>query len=560
MALDLTQNNPFSPLVRSHQQVMEIFDLILPEKIPEIAGVKNDPYYQGLNLIAFLFENIHYYTDRYFRESFLSTCLLFQSGVKHADAKKFRIRGRIPSKTTLEFFLDAPAPEDIVIPKNTVCLDGNETPFLTVQQIIITKDSYSAQGKAKQYTEFVQEELISVTDGTRNQKFLLPDGISDEDIALRIGNDLYLQRENFYPATGIDKIFVAKINAQRKMEITLGDGLNGFLPEPGQNIFVDYYLTEGSEGNVPAGKITSIESQINLPDGVQLNVTNPERSTQGLDIPTLDEIKRLASQVHLKHGPAVNQASYEKVLEQYPGVIRSGLVYEFGAEISIYVVMEDGLPATASVLSDINKFLKAGKQIMLIDSKVKAAGSVKAVMDLAFDIAPNAYNADTLQNGLDALIKFFNVTNQEVGGTLSTFDIQKTLAEIPDIKRVIINKLSLIPYARPTGNNGSLNWFVEMKSGATIVLEWRISFVSQNSFLVYKGNSFEGTYQINTMVIFEEVSFEIKEPYDPGSEWKFKVYPYLGNQSGEYSLEEPSIFILDTSPEYVKITGTGGLE
>lgn len=561
MALELDKNNPFSSLTRSSQQVREIFELIIPEKIPEIAEVKSDPYYQGLLLIAYLFENIHYYGDRYFREAFQSTARMFSSSIKHAKAKKFRVPGKTPSKVTLTFTLDSPAPYDLTIPKNTISTDGNETQFMTVQEAVIPKNGLSASVLAKQYYQYVENELISTTDGTRSQKFVLPDDVSDEDIALRVDGENYNFRENFYPATSIDKIFVAGINTQRKMEITLGDGFNGFLPEAGRDIFIDYYLTGGAEGNVPVGTINKITSQITLPDGVQqISVSNQERSSGGLDIMSSQEINRQAPLVHLKHGPAVNENGYKRILEQYPGVARAGLSYEFGSEVSIYVVMQDGLPAAPSVLTAINDYLSDGRQIILIDTVIKAAGAVKVIMSLSFTVSPNAYQNTTVQQGQQVLQDFFRVENQEVSGKVSTFDIQKTLSKVPNIASVKINELSLIPYARPEEESPSLDWICKMKNESRQVQEWRISFVSTTSFQVYRKNTFEGTFQINQMVTFDEVEFEIRGGYDPGNEWVFKTYPYLGNQSGEYQLEEPSVFVLDPSTEFFKIQASGGIE
>ena len=98
--------------------------------------------------------------------------------------------------------------------------------------------------------------------------------------------------------------------------ITFGDGLHGKIPLKGSNIQVSFCIGGGTEGNVPANSVSTVEGQ--LKD--LISVFNPKAAEGGAPEETIDEAVIRARRELQKCRRAITSEDYETLALQTPGV------------------------------------------------------------------------------------------------------------------------------------------------------------------------------------------------------------------------------------------------
>jgi len=107
----------------------------------------------------------------------------------------------------------------------------------------------------------------------------------------------YSKVDSLFLMTETTKGYVLK-RTDEGINLQFGNGLIGYQPEPGATVRVSLKITEGSDGNVIAGSITSGDtiytSSGGTPQVVQYTITNTSAAFGGSDEESVEEIRRNA--------------------------------------------------------------------------------------------------------------------------------------------------------------------------------------------------------------------------------------------------------------------------
>lgn len=538
-------------LRRSAEQIQEDLKAKFPIYLPEITDIDNDPLFILMRIWAGIAENLHYYLDKMARETFLSTCQKLSSAILIAEANDYRRKGVYPASADITFYFDNPTPSNVLIPQNTIVSTGDGITFLTTQNVTILAGETEITVSAIQYERF-DNILIGTTNGTASQAFTLPVNVVDYGITLQIGSQVYGQVDTFYYSRQNDTHFIAYPLEDGTTRIVLGDGVSGKIPQIGEDVLATYFVSQGTKGNVSAGKITEIISSISVPTAFILKCTNRNKASGGVDIETLYEIKKRIPYSRYTLARAVTVSDYIHLAELYPGVWKANVEYDC-QNISLFIYPIGGGIASSTLLSSVKNWL-ADKKTIGHNLQVFSAGEIKIKLKVEIQLLPNYVRNAVLNTCKNRILDFFNPNNQKVGGDIQIGDIYEVMETTEGVRYSKIEFIYPIPYARPENiSTPTLNWQIEILSGSIHTIKWQIIFSSSTTFQLIKNNSFFGNFSVNVEVATTEIKFTIFGSYTIGNSWSFTSYRY----NGSVILEEQSMPILiDTDLE---ITAKGGI-
>jgi len=182
----------------------------------------------------------------------------------------------------------------------------------TTDAILTIKDptldpSGNANNIALELVQGIPMSMDFVSDGTSLQSFEIPNPFIDyREVKVYVLNDANKEEKwesvlTWFYADSDSKIYVPFINPKGLLEIMFGEGNFGKIPEAGRIIRIEYLITTGASGKVDAGMIDSLIDNIyfisdDYSDNIlgQFIVTQPSESSEGLNIETLDRIKKFA--------------------------------------------------------------------------------------------------------------------------------------------------------------------------------------------------------------------------------------------------------------------------
>ena len=175
-----------------------------------------------------------------------------------------------------------------------------------------------------------------VSDGTELQSFEIPNPFIDwTSIRVYVLNEDTDEEEwdsatTWFHGSASSNIFIPFINPKGLLEIMFADGKYGAIPSSGKTIRVYYYATQGSNGQVDSNTINKLSTTvyfINPNDGFEkiegkFTINQPEKSTFGRNIETLDKIKRFAPLYFGIQNRLVNGFDYSNyILGEYPSIV-----------------------------------------------------------------------------------------------------------------------------------------------------------------------------------------------------------------------------------------------
>jgi hypothetical protein len=218
----------------------------------------------------------------------------------------------------------------------------------------------------------VSEILGSGSASTRNQSFTLkqfpltyvqnPSAQTGRQSTLQVQVNSVTWKEmpTLYNQGSAAQVFTTLNGADTKTEVIFGDGVEGALLPTGQNnLRANYRIGSGSQGNVAAGKLTTL---MDRPLGVS-GVTNPEDACSGQDADSPDDIRTNAPQTVLTLGRAVSITDYQEIASTYAGIAKGYAIWiSMGPGLGLYLTLAgpDGKAVSndtmTSLVSHLQKF------------------------------------------------------------------------------------------------------------------------------------------------------------------------------------------------------------
>ncbi len=143
--------------------------------------------------------------------------------------------------------------------------------------------------------------------------------VSDEDGILT-----YNAYSNIFDVNSESRLFLIQEIDDEKYQIMFGDGILGKKPKNNATITVTYIVTNGRSGNNAfnfnfAGRLTGNSGEV-ISSGISL-LTTTQRSENGDDIESIDNIKYLAPRVYASQYRAVTPNDYKSLIPfLYPNI------------------------------------------------------------------------------------------------------------------------------------------------------------------------------------------------------------------------------------------------
>jgi hypothetical protein len=538
---------------RTYEQIKANVLTLFQSNVPEITDhTESNPFVKGVNVWAGISEMISYYIDRKAREVFLGSAQKFASAVKTANLFDYRIKGVLAADVDLKFYIDSPAPSNIIIPANTQVATREGITFRTLTTGLITTGNKEVFIPARQW-EQVSNVSLGNSNGVKSQVFTLEEGVVDGNIDVVVNNVTYTPTETFGYVFKENTVYRSSLNEAGEMALEFGDGINGKIPPSGSPIAVSYYISSGEGGNVGAGTIVDVRSSLTLPSGVTMRVTNQVAASGGSDAESLQDLKkRIPLSIRTKER-AITPQDYIDIVKLFPGVAQSGILFDC-TSLKIFISPNGGGVASSTLLTNVKSYMQDKVSIRERDViQVLSAGQViiQYVMNVKVraDYARNAVRTAVVNN----IIAFHDVENQQIGGGVAISDIYEVVEATPGVVSSELIQMTPVPFARPVNHSRVLNWSRQISPSSTVTQRWTITMISSTTYEVIKGTAFMGQFTIGNQVTFPEMVFTIlPDVYVVGDSWEFYSYKY----SGSIVLEEQSIPA--TSAEYITINVTGG--
>lgn len=318
------------------------------ERVPEWAG--DDAADFGvvlLEAVAHMGDILSYYVDRAANESSLATASRRSSVIALAKQLGFQPFGLSPSTATVTF--GNSSNNAVVIPARTVVtalLESSETmmtiPFETDSAVSVPANSTATvtvtQGEVNRGDSGFGIS-IGMSDGRSGLRLILPDNnVVSRDVEVftfdGVNYTAWQQVDFLSDYTALSRVFSVIYDSSGAYGVAFGDGVSGFIPPSGHQVYVRYRVADGSVGNVPAGAIKEITSIPNLPSsqvaalsGV-LSVINYAPASGGTNEQGTEAIRTQAAKYFRAGNRAVTISDFEGLALSVSGCGKSAATSE----------------------------------------------------------------------------------------------------------------------------------------------------------------------------------------------------------------------------------------
>ena len=334
-------------------------------------------------------------------ESFLDSAVLRENVVSLARNIGYVPRSRTASTANIAFQVGvSTSTPTATLQPGLVCVGAQEDTTYTFSiPESITSNVDSVTGIA---TFGTSTDPITVYEGTYVRNQFTVDGSLDQRFVLDnpfidtativvyvkgvgdvgIGPE-YKKIDNIIGITNTSETYLLQEIQDEKYELLFGDGIFGRKLEDGNEITVDYILTNGKSGNGPANFSYTGSISDSLGNLLTLNstptITTVQGATNGGDIEPIDSVKYFAPRLYSSQYRAVTARDYESIIQTiYPNTESVSVVG--GEELDppqFGTVLLTIKPKNGDTVSDFDK-----EQILTKLKSYSLAGINQKILDL----------------------------------------------------------------------------------------------------------------------------------------------------------------------------------
>lgn len=406
---------------------------------------------QGLDILSF-------YQDVIANEVFLVTEEQRSNALKWCQMLGHTPRFATPARFKQVFVLSSPQATETLIPAGTVVKTLRssvepEVAFETVADHIIPAGKLgdeSVDGEYLYTVEIVQgtsvhNELLGTSSATSDQVFSLrysPVIVPSIEVRINEGDGfrLWERVDNFVESTPTSRHYTASLDDVGAVRLTFGNGVFGKIPQRFTNgMYCTYRVGGGSEGNVGAGKINVLDSNI----AVVAKTFNPDKAFEyGQDKESLEEIKVNAPNAFRTMWGALTLEDFADVVAlNFPEVkyAISKRNEDNIDDLHIYLLLQDGEPLTDSIRNKIFDLLdenKGGRKIVGADNVYIEPATLVPLSFEAVLVVKDNYSKDSVEQGVNEFFeKYFAVGSYPFNTELSLSELVSLLmSEVAGIK------------------------------------------------------------------------------------------------------------------------------
>lgn len=290
MNLDYTDRDFDSIRARLFNTIGSVFPTWTESAVANFGNILIDSF-------AFVGDVLTKYQDNQARESRWSTATQRKNILAMIKLIPFIPTGATASRVDVTVtVVGGPVANDITIPDGTIVRTtsvGQPVRFETIGPYVIPAGVDVVPGITAENSEGAEETYVSR--GTANQEIeLTATPYLDDSALVTAGNGFFTQVDDFLDSTSTDLHYTVTVDQTGRARLRFGNGVNGAIPSG--TITITYRTGGGVAGVVDAGTVTVIEGTFTdaLGNLVSLTVTNPNKSTEAVDRPSVGLLKERA--------------------------------------------------------------------------------------------------------------------------------------------------------------------------------------------------------------------------------------------------------------------------
>lgn len=492
-------NKWLNPYQRSYQQIKaKLVESLMGLKDPQGQKLITD-YSEGniliiiLSLFAAIAEVLHYYVDNMARETFLPTARRYDSVVKHGALVDYHARAAIAA--TVDVILSRSITGNsigakLTIPQGTLFTDSSGNSWLSARDVTWYSNVTTCKVPIVQHEKYTASALNNMVIPTGDRVIIhlgtLPNGKYYEQgsMSLQIGGETWVLVDTFAKSKPTDKHFMVSVDEALNPYIMFGDGTFGKKPSAGAKITnVVFYLTNGTQGNVKSGTITSVPSVISSSVS-EATVSNTYNASGGSNYENFSMLKEHIPLSVKTMGVAITKQDFVDLAKLVDGVSKAKAEYECGRKLIVYIAPDNGVIANSALIKKVYDTLHQNSPLTTWLT-VKSAGRVNIILDIEVT-GKKSYKTSEIQSQiLSALFNTYSPESSDIGGSVRVSDIYALLDNLESIDYLYIKKFYTKPW--PTtiyGNkelvlgqfqldeaNGSMGYFISFSSGTKFTIK-----------------------------------------------------------------------------------------
>lgn len=416
---------------------------------------------------------LSYYGDRIVAESYIGTATQLSSVIQLAALLGYT-PGQATASTGTITFQTSSTSAAVVIPTatqvstNFISSINGPIVFETQGAVTVPANGGSitaniSQGKTQGSTVFttgnntltptaITVELLGTSTGGALQSFNLAN-----NPVISGSVTVYVQNPNFVPSapSGLDPITpwvqVSSLVSSKSTDqawsqsvastgvftVNFGDGINGFIPPAGLNIYANYRVGGGIIGNLSSNQVVDIVSPIS-----NVFITGSSATTGGTDPESIDQIRVNAPRAFTTQQRAVTLSDYANLAMSLPAISQASASATTSTNVTVYVTGSGNTVPTQTVLDQTTSFLStyalAGTVVTVNSANFVPINVGSTATPVILGVS-SRYSPTSVQIlATQAIQTLFAPANVTIGMRLSISTIYTALAVIPGVTFVQI--------------------------------------------------------------------------------------------------------------------------
>lgn len=470
----MSTNNPWlTPYQRSFDSIKAKLKTSLNKNVPEITDFsEGNIFIIIISIFSAIAEVLHYYIDNMARETFFYTARRYSSLYKHAKLVDYHIKAASPASTDIYINTLDGSPISGFENGGVKWSASDNITFTDSSQNnwILARDVFWENGTYTLILPLVQKEKanggnwvtvgqltdpnqnIYIGDIDSNQKYV--EGSMVLEIQYNNQNEPWTLVDTFAYSGPNDKVYKVELDSQLRPYIVFGDGKYGKKPNLNGTLRAKYWITIGSDGNVPENSFTTLPEQITskVPNA---QISFAKAAGGGTDYEDFDMIKNHLPLSVKSLGVAVTKDDYESVIRNVPGVDKAYVNYICGKLIEAYITPYGNPEASSDLIGNVTLAINEAK-VISVDVEVKS--TKEATISIDAEVWGNkSYKYNDIYNSINqVLIDTYSRANAYPNKPIRLSDIYSLIDNLSVVDYLKINSLVVISKPVSEGDNGDI--------------------------------------------------------------------------------------------------------
>lgn len=371
-----------------------------------------------IELMSGIADMLGFYLDKQALECYLPTVKQRKNGKGILSLINYKFNMPTPCSTILNCTLIEDIDSVITIPKYTLINTNVRREGSNYNVKYVTAYDYSIFPGVKTFEIPIIQGIaysseVRIKDIPANRRlYLSHKNIAQNSVELEVDGVKWEEINDVY----LDDVPGRKYSIhETKDDVTyvlLHDKYKDYLPiDNSISLKIRYLDTLGSEGGIGVNCVTSMDIDIDLPDGRNITeiieVNNLERSSGGSNRETLDLGKKRAVNNLITMKTAVVLSDYSRLAESIPGILKAEAI-DWSVDdskyitipylVKIYLIPENGYECSTYEISKVREFLDQRKVSSVI---VECYNAEYVDLDIELDV----YTVSEMSNDKESQLK-----------------------------------------------------------------------------------------------------------------------------------------------------------